>query len=52
LGRIGCFENKELRKLFGCETKDVTGGRRKLHIYEFQNVYSLSDVVLGLNTEE
>jgi hypothetical protein len=34
------FENRVLRRLFGPKRDEVTGGWRKLHNEELQNLYS------------
>jgi hypothetical protein len=35
------FENKVLRKIFGCKVGKVTGNWRKLHNEKLHNLYSL-----------
>jgi hypothetical protein len=34
------FENKTLRRIFGCKQEKVTGGWRKVHSEELCNFYS------------
>jgi hypothetical protein len=38
------FENRVLRRIFGQKGDEVTGGWRKLHNEEFQNLYSLPSI--------
>jgi hypothetical protein len=37
--RLRVFENRELRRIFGIKIDGVTGGWRKLHNEELNNVY-------------
>jgi hypothetical protein len=39
------FENRVLRRIFGPKWDGVTGGRRKLHIEELHNLYSLPSII-------
>jgi hypothetical protein len=39
------FENRVLRRIFGPKRDEVTGGWRKMHIGELQNLYSSSDII-------
>jgi hypothetical protein len=34
------FENRVVRKILGSERAEVTGGRGRLHRYEFHDLYS------------
>jgi hypothetical protein len=38
-------ENEVIRKLFGPQKDEVTGGLRKLHFEELHNLYSSPDVI-------
>jgi hypothetical protein len=38
--RLGVFENKVLRRIFGPKRDEVTGGWRKLHNEELRDLYS------------
>jgi hypothetical protein len=38
--RLRVFENRVLRRIFGRERDEVTGGWRKLHNEEFHDLYS------------
>jgi hypothetical protein len=38
--RLGVFENRVLRRIFGLKRDEVTGGWTKLHNEELQNLYS------------
>jgi hypothetical protein len=38
--RLGVFENRVLRRIFGLKRDEVTGGWRKLHKEELHNLYS------------
>jgi hypothetical protein len=39
--RLGVFENKVLRRIFGLKRDEVMGGWRKVHNWELHNLYSL-----------
>jgi hypothetical protein len=39
------FENKVLRRILGPKRNEVTGGWRKLHNEELQNLYSSSSMI-------
>jgi hypothetical protein len=39
------FENRMLRKIFGPQRTEVTGGWRKLHTEKLHNFYSLSSII-------
>jgi hypothetical protein len=39
------FENRVLRRIFGPKRDEVTGGWRKLHNEEFQNLYSSPNII-------
>jgi hypothetical protein len=43
--RLGVFENRVLRRLFGPKTDKVTGEWRKLHNDELHDLYSLSSII-------
>jgi hypothetical protein len=43
--RLGVFENRVLRRVFGLKRDEVTGEWRKLHIEELRDLYSLPNVV-------
>jgi hypothetical protein len=38
--RLGVFENRVLRRIFGLKRDEVTGGRRKLNDEELHDLYS------------
>jgi hypothetical protein len=38
--RLGAFENKVLRRMFGYKRDEITGEWRKLHSGELHNLYS------------
>jgi hypothetical protein len=38
--RLGMFENRVLRRIFGLKRDEVIGGWRKLHNDELHNLYS------------
>jgi hypothetical protein len=38
--RLRVFENKVLRRIFACETDEVTGGWRKLHNEELSVLFA------------
>jgi hypothetical protein len=39
------FENRVLRRMFGPERNEVTGGWRKLHNEELQDLYSSPSII-------
>jgi hypothetical protein len=39
--KLGVFENRVLRRIFGLKRDEVTGERRKLHNEEFHDLHSL-----------
>jgi hypothetical protein len=39
------FENRVLRRIFGPERDEVTGGWRKLHNEELHNFYNSPDII-------
>jgi hypothetical protein len=39
------FENRVLRRIFGRKRDEVTGGWRKLHNEELQNLYSSPNII-------
>ena len=39
------FENKALRRIFGPKSSEVTGGWRKLHYEELNDLYSSLNIV-------
>jgi len=43
--RLGVFENRVLRRVFGPKRDEVSGEWRKLHHEELRNLYSLPDIV-------
>jgi hypothetical protein len=43
--RLGVFENRLLRRIFGPERDDVTGEWRKLHNEEFHDLYSSPSII-------
>jgi hypothetical protein len=43
--RLGVFENRVLRRIFGPKRDEVTGEWRKLHNEEFQNLYSSPSII-------
>ena len=43
--RLRVFENRELRRIFGCKRDGVTGEWRKLYNEELNDLYSSSNIV-------
>jgi hypothetical protein len=39
--KLGSFEKRELRRIFGCKRQEITQHRRKLHNEEWHKLYSL-----------
>jgi hypothetical protein len=46
--RLRLFENRMLRRLFGPKREEVTGGWRRLHNEELQNLYVLQMLLGGI----
>jgi hypothetical protein len=44
------FENRVLRRIFGPKRDEVTGGWRKLHNEELQNLYSSPSIIRMINS--
>jgi hypothetical protein len=43
--RLGVFENRVVRRIFGPKRDEVIGDWRKLHSGELHNLYSLSNII-------
>jgi hypothetical protein len=43
--RLGMFENRVLKRIFGPKRDEVTGGWRKLHNEELHNLYSSPSII-------
>jgi hypothetical protein len=43
--RLGVFENRVLRRIFGPKRHEVTGEWRKLHNEELHDLYSSSSII-------
>jgi hypothetical protein len=48
--RLGEFENRALRKVFGLRKVDVRGGCRKLRNGELYNLYCLPSIIRMIKT--
>ena len=48
--RLGVFENRVLRRLFGPKRDEVTGEGRKLHNEEFNDLYSSTNIALVIKS--
>ncbi|KAJ4445965.1 hypothetical protein ANN_12651 [Periplaneta americana] len=48
--RLGVFENKVLRKIFGAKRDEVTGEWRKLHNTELHVLYSSPDIIRNIKS--
>ena len=48
--RLGAFENKVLRKIFGAKKDEITGEWRKLHNAELHALYSLPNIIKNLKS--
>ena len=48
--RLGVFENKVLRRIFGPKRDEVTGEWRKLHNEELNDLYSSPNIVLVIKS--
>jgi len=42
---LGVFENRMLRKIFGSQRKEFSGGPTKLHKKKLHNLYSLLNTI-------
>jgi hypothetical protein len=47
--RLGVFENRVPRRIFGQKRDEVTGERRKLHIEEPHDLYSSPSIIRIMN---
>jgi hypothetical protein len=43
--RLRVFENRVLRRLFGCKREKVVEGRRKLHNEKLHNLYASPNII-------
>jgi hypothetical protein len=43
--RVGVFENRALRRIFGAKRDEVTGGSRKLRVEVIYNLYSSARII-------
>ena len=50
--RLGVFENRVLRRIFGPKKDEVTGEGRKLHNEELNDLYSSTSIVWVSNRDE
>jgi hypothetical protein len=50
--RLGVFENRVLKKISGLKRDEVTGGWRRLCNEELYNLYSSTNITLGISHEE
>ena len=48
--RLGVFENKVLRKIFGAKREEITGEWRKLHNAELHVLYSSPNIIRNLKS--
>jgi hypothetical protein len=39
------FENRVLRRIFGCKKEEAAGGWRRLHNVELHNLYASSNII-------
>jgi hypothetical protein len=46
--RLGVFENRVLRRIFGSKRDEVTGEWRKLHNEELNDLYYSQDIFRGI----
>ena len=49
--RLGVFESRVLRRIFGSTTDEETGEWRKLHNEEFNDLYSSPHITRMMNSE-
>jgi hypothetical protein len=50
--RLGVFENRVLRRIFGPKRDEVMGEWRKLHNEELNNLYSYPDIIRQVKVNE
>jgi hypothetical protein len=50
--RLGVFENRVLRRIFGPKRDEVTGEWRKLHNEELHNFYSSPNIIRQVKANE
>jgi hypothetical protein len=50
--RLGVFENKVLRSIFGPKSNKVRGGWRKLYDEELHNLHSLPNIIRMIKSKE
>jgi hypothetical protein len=43
--KLKVFENRVLRRIFGCKREEVAGGWRRMHNEELHNLYDLPSIV-------
>jgi hypothetical protein len=43
--RLGVFENRVLRRIFGPKRDEVTGGWRKMHNEDLRDLYSSPSII-------
>jgi hypothetical protein len=48
--RIGVFDKRVLRRIFGSKRDEVTGGWRKLHNEELNNFFSSPSIIRMINS--
>jgi hypothetical protein len=48
--RLGVFENRVLRRIFGAKRDEVTGEWRKLHNEELHDLYSSPSIITIMNS--
>jgi hypothetical protein len=49
--RLGVFENRELRRIFGLKGDEVTGRKRKLHNEELRDLYSSPSIIRRIKSK-
>jgi hypothetical protein len=45
LTSIEVFQNRVLRRIFGCKMEEVVGGWRRLHNEKLHNLYALPNII-------
>jgi hypothetical protein len=50
--RLGVFENRVPRRIYGTKRDEVTGEWRKLHNEELHNLYSSPDIIRQVKVNE
>jgi len=48
--RLGLFENRVLRRIFGSKTDEVTGEWKRIHNVELNDLYSSPNAIMAIES--